>query len=474
MKKIKLVSMILALVMILTMFAGCGSNKSADNGNGTDSGVNGGTASDNGNTQQNAKKIDAGAMVLTENGTVPDGVSFAIRDIITVFEGSGDERKVQILNQSGVAFNDKWYSEVVSVITNGVCVVSNKDENGKEFLGIVDSIREKELVPCEAVEVRKLSDRFYLLGYETAAGTKDDCFGFYYDDGSVYYKGYGKIFDLENGQFVPGVEVTTSYLDISAVGNVVVIDKDFSTSEAYTAEGELIGTYDYLVVYPENGIALQESEEGIRVYDKDMKLVNTLVLADGDDTYSALDEAEEKLVYSYLKDNKRYYCVTDLYGKALSAEFDTRINKMISSDWLSVGVEVQIVDFEGNVVVPKDGYYVDGGYFRVNAEPKGYYLYDLSTGEKVYEGTLDFCGDLVFSDGEGGVLIYATGEMMNTGETIRPQTGSLVLIGTTIYDVVTGKAVLTDVDACVSTGDNIYTWNNEAGVYTRYTVEFKE
>ena len=136
MKKIKLVSMILALVMILTMFAGCGSNKSADNGNGTDSGVNGGTASDNGNTQQNAKKIDAGAMVLTENGTVPDGVSFAIRDIITVFEGSGDERKVQILNQSGVAFNDKWYSEVVSVITNGVCVVSNKDENGKEQIQV--------------------------------------------------------------------------------------------------------------------------------------------------------------------------------------------------------------------------------------------------------------------------------------------------------------------------------------------------
>ncbi len=475
MKKIKLVSMILALVMIITMFAGCGSNKSADNGNGTDSGVNGGE------TQVKENQIDAGAMILTKMGTVPDGVHFTSGGIVTEFEKNGDEEREQVLNQNGVAFNDIWYNDVHSIISDGVCVVYNKDKQGKKLLGVVDSVREKELVPCEAVDVQLLSERFLLLCYETGLGTEDDKFGTNFNNSDHYnYKGYGKILDLEKGEIVPNIEITTSRYDVEAAGNVIFVDKDYPATEAYTADGNLIGTYEYLYVYSENEMVLQSTAEGICVYDKDMKRVSVLETDGYDDKYEPLEDSKDKLVHEYLKeDGKRYYCVTDLYGKALSAEFDTRINREFCQ-YISVGVgdDTKIVDYKGNVIFSdySSVKYLEGGYFVVLEDAAGEcsYVYGLN-GNKINEAPLksDFVNAYVERDTSGGLLIFETGEMMAPEDTVDDGIGSLVLIGTTLYDIVTGKTVLTDVDACVATGNNLYVWDNETEVYTRYIAEFK-
>lgn len=473
----RLIAIFLLLAMMVTICA-CGNNGTTNNGPSSENGSNGstennGSTGNNGAAQQSGSKIDTGAMILTEIGTVPDGVNFTSGGIITKSEGE----KVQVLNQSGVSFNDKWYDDIDSLISNGICVVSNADVNGKELLGIVDSISEKELVPCEAVEFVMLSNRFILLGYETGTATDDDKFGFYYiNSETVNYKGYGKILDLEKGQIVSGVEIKTSKYDVSATGNMIFVEKDYRTTDVYNAEGKLVGTYEYIYAYPESGIALQSTMEGVCVYDKNLKLVSTLVTADINDKYEPVEGTDEMLVHEYVKNDTRYYCVTDLSGKALTAEY-ARILQVYPDGYLYIteGDNERIVDFEGNDIV--SGFdavrYAEPGYFVTQVQNEGYYVYD-KTGKKIADTAMaDGYSGLIIKNDAGKVLVLETGEMLAAEGYAREQTGSLVLIESTLFDVVSGKTVLTDVDSCVATGGNLYVWDNEKEAYTRYAAEFK-
>ena len=320
-----------------------------------------------------------------------------------------------------------------------------------------------------------LSDRFILLGYETGIGSEDDRFGFYYiDSETVNYKGYGKILDLEKGQVVPGVEITTSKYDVSAAGNMLFVDKEYRTTDVYTAEGKLVGTYESIYAYPESGLAIQYTAEGICVYDADMKLVSTLVQNDFNDDYKPIDGTSEMLLHEYVKDGNYCYCITDLSGKALTAEY-ARILQVYPEGYLyifenDVG---SIVDFAGNVIVPNSAVYREPGYFVAQIQGEGYYIYDC-TGKKINNTAMaDGYSGLVIKNDSGKILILETGKMLAVEGFVGEQIGSLVLIESTLYDVITGKIVLTDVDACVATGGNLYIWDNEKAVYTRYIAEFK-
>lgn len=467
----KIISILLLLAMLLTICA-CGNNEptgNIPNGNTENSEASGN--SNNNDGQKPGATIDAGAVTLTEMGIVPDGVNFTSGGIITKSEGE----KVQVLNQNGASFNDKWYDDVDSIVSNGICVVSDADASGKELLGIVDSISEKELVPCEAVEVLKISDRFILLGYETGKGTEDDRFGFYYiDSETVNYKGYGKILDLKKGQIVSGVEIKTSKYDVSAAGNIIFVDKDHRTTDVYTAEGKLVGTYESIYAYPESGLALQYTAEGICVYDADMKLVSTLVQNDYNDDYEPIDGTSEILLHEYVKDGNYLYCVTDLSGKALTAEY-ARILQVYPEGYLHISENDvdSIIDFAGNVIVPGSASYREPGYFVAQVQGEGYYVYDRS-GKRINDTAMtDGYSGLIIKNDSGKILVLETGEILEAEGYAREQTGSLVLIESTLYDVISGKAVLNDVDACVATGGNLYVWDSEKETYTRYAAEFK-
>ena len=246
----KVISIILLLAMMLTICA-CGNNGTTGD---VPTGNNDNNESRSNNSTNESPKpgdiIDAGTMILTEMGTVPDGVNFTSGGIITKSDGE----KIQVLNQNGVSFNDKWYDDVDSIISNGICIVSNADTSGKELLGIVDSISEKELVPCEAVEVVKLSDRFIPLGYETGKAGDDDKFGFYSINFEIVnYKGYGEILAAEGNvreqtgslvliestlyDVVSGKAVLTDVDSCVATGgNLYVWDNEKETYTRYIAE----------------------------------------------------------------------------------------------------------------------------------------------------------------------------------------------------------------------------------------------
>lgn len=475
----KAISIILLLAMMLGLCA-CGNNDSEGNtptkdvatqeNSGDEYQGNNDTSED----RASENTIDAGAMTLTEMGTVPNGVNFVSNGILTKSDGT----KVQILNQNGNSFNDKWYDAVEYIIRDGICVVGIAGTN-QTLLGVVDAVAEKELAPCEAVTVSPLSDRFVMLAYATGTGTADDhVFAIGSTDGeSYYYKGYGKILDLQKGEFIPNLELTTrkELQDTSAVGNVIFVEKDSLITDVYGADGTFMGTYEYIYAYPQSGIALQFAENSVCVYDENMNLVSTLPKRDYGETYDAVEGSSELLIHRGKKDNgEEWYSVIDLTGKALTAEY-----KWITSVYYNGFMHVTkdgvscIVDFAGNTIISDfmTASYVEPGYFMINQNNE-YYVYDL-TGKKLNDVALSEARfGTTLKDDSGKLFIFETGETLAVEGRIEKLTGSLVLIGSNVYDVITGKIVLSDVDACLATGGNLYVWDNDKETYTRYIAEY--
>ena len=261
---------------------------------------------------------------------------------------------------------------------------------------------------------------------------------------------------------------------------MIYVEKEYPTTDVYTAEGELFGSYERLYPYPDSGIVLQSTVEGVCVYDENMKLVSTLVTADYNDRYEAVDGTSEMLLRTFAVTEGdalvNRYCVIDLSGKALSREYE-RILQVYPQGYLSVmeGEEKRIVDFEGNTMV--SGFYAahydEAGYFVVKVQDEGYYVYDRA-GKKINETAMaNVTNGLIFADNAGNVLVLETGEMLASDGFHKARMGSLVLIADTLYDVITGKAVLTGIDSCGAVGDSLYIWDDETETYTRYIAAYK-
>lgn len=471
----KLLIVLIALSLVLS-FAAC--TQSATAPQETSAPTTAPTENNNGSTVTPAPDTgtDAKGMTLTEKGTVPTSVGFVSGGLVVQHEDIDNTKKLQVLNQNGAAFNDIWYDGTDSSISNGVCVVKNEDANGKKLLGVVDSINEKELLPCEAVEILKLSDRFLLVGYETGTGTADDSFGFYYTDaGMIYYKGYGKILDLEKGRIVPNLQVTTSKYDASAAGNVILIDGEHPSANVYTADGSLVGSYDYVYVYPESGIILQSVKEGICVYDQDMRQIGILETTDYNETFKPVEGTSTMLLHKYYRDGVHYEAVTDINGNAISQEY-TSIFAVYPEGYVCYFENEKrcIADFDGNVIA-SDFYsvqYCEPGYLVVHKQQyEEIYVYD-STGKQLNEAPMTSSNGLVLRDSSNNILILGTGKMLTPDGYVKVQAGSLVLVGSTLYDVITGKAVFTELAGCVATGNSLYVRYEDSDTYTRYIVEF--
>jgi len=257
---------------------------------------------------------------------------------------------------------------------------------------------------------------------------------------------------------------------------MIYLDRDYRTTDIYTAEGKLVGTCDYIEAYPQSGMAFQYTAENIYIYDKDFKLAGTLVRSDNNGKYLPVEGTDKMLIHEYVKNGTRTCCITDLSGKALTEAYEDIIS-VKPDKYLYVseygGENSRVVDFEGNVLISGRSSYKEPGYFHVYVENEGYYVYDC-TGHQINDvAMLEEGNGLVFKNDKGEVLILSTGEMLPAAGYVKYLSGSLVLIKSTIYDVISGKTVLTDVDACVATGGNLYVWENDKGCYTRYIAEFK-
>ena len=471
------------LLLVLTMLlAACGQPASGDqNVNQTPGTVR--TESPQDEVQEDKQEDNSGsdaqtigALKLTNMGTVTGSPNFVSGDLLVDYVDDG----VQILDLNGNATSDKVYEDLHSIIGNGLCVVSQTDASGMELLGVVNAYTGKEIVPCEVVDLLRLSDRYILLCYMTEEGTEDDSYGALYSaSGRFYYKGYGLVLDTLTEAIVPNVKSENSmYVDLTAAGQMLFLDIDkYPLTAVYGPDGSLVGEYEYLIPYTNSDLVLQNTEDGIRVFNGDMEEVGTLSGSLYD--YDTID-GQSGMMIQHLEDGNDQ--VIDLKGNVLSKAY-ARILDVYAGAYVLYSEEdaagnrfMGVDDFAGNAIIPAEYdniNYCEPGYFICDAAD-GYFLYDAA-GKKINQETMDVQMDdcVLYLGSYEQLLILNTGELLDVSDGYPDhQCLSLVHIGDRLIDVISGEIVMDQLDDCVCTGNNLYVWDEETETFTRYLVEY--
>ena len=387
-----------------------------------------------------------------------EGVS-AIRGIQLKKTGTVEENDVQIDDDfSYFVYKDGTVSEpyydIKGSLGEGYLIVveSNEDVN---TTGLVTSDGEV-LIPCEAaiiewVDTRDTEDRFLKVVYGTEITTNEDEAYFFVhsgffaiapSEGDVLYKGYAKIYDVVNKQFVGNLQTSYTGPDaIYACGDSVVLTDAEDNTYLYDCNGNLIKQTSRLA-YAGNGYMICHDSGAYEVYDTTgtLRLSSTDTLSTVTSTHGFL---KKKVDGKYiLIDPDGNQILPDAY-KSIEGECNGIVEVKNDKD------EYQLIRLDGEVLVTTTAYVHETGwnsgyyYFQENemytlVGPEGIIATDLKSNpsdlivekddallvlnDKTFSLTLDDYRDLYY-DG----LIAARSD----------ETGKFGL-----YDLYTGKQLL--------------------------------
>lgn len=429
-------------------------------------------------TEPDAPAQTMGAVKLTEKGKIAaDSFSMYNTDFLLLYSDDG----VQLVDPDGKV-QGKTYADVNSLIGNGLVVVSGEPKDNAPQLGVANAYTGEELAPCEAVHALMLNDRYMLLSYKTGVcESNDGAFGLYGEAEtykSVYFTGYGKVLDLQKGDFVPNVEVTTSMFDVSAVGDTILVEEDYSNCVAYDSEGNKLGTYEYMNPMPQSGLILQGLNDKMPVYDSDLNLLSEL---EGSVyNYDTIDGVDDMLIYTDSDGSEVVNRIIDLKGKALSKDF-VHITNVFDGQYIMNYITKDseylygISDFDGNEIIPYEYdsiVYAEPGYFCVRNDD-GYFMFDTQ-GNKLNEDPMD--GTLsslcLYAGSYDQLLVLSTGETIQAESYPSALTLSLVYVDDAVYDLISGEKLFENVDDCFASADSIYVREEDSEDYVRYVVQF--
>lgn len=256
-----------------------------------------------------------------------EGKLYFLSSILIRYEVSEDNTNLLIpVDHMGKAISSERYGNI-DALSPGLFVVSSFEET-INCSGLLAESGEL-LIPCEAAIIKELrprnsSDaapaRFLLVVYGTEkTDNKDEAF-FYAteawfsvapEEGDQFYKGYAKIYDLENHRFVPDVTVTNanSY-DTNVCGNLIFLETADGTQLIYNADGKELfkSSVSYGWDYG-NGFYVLDSKE---VYDSEGEL---LFKVSGRDYLNVIKGSAQFLEYYNAETKIR--SVYDFYGNKL-------------------------------------------------------------------------------------------------------------------------------------------------------------
>jgi hypothetical protein len=299
----------------------------------------------------------------------------------------------------------------------------------------------------------RTQNRFILAYYGTEETEDDDDYLFYTTEDMVaigeagkndtLYKGYVKIYDIQNQKFVSGLEFdhVDKYDTINIVGNSILIENPDETHTLYDADGNKLADLNSRVEFSENVIIERsETNSGCRVYDDTGKEIYK--------SGESLSPLNGTSGYLYYYDSGKYVVI------------DTRGNKILTAD--SIYSESDntfktkgdgpyiILDENGKELGQTDGECTEVGYGR----------YFLETGVKTYTfvghaGTLaedvkSETYNIYTKDGELICLNDGTGFLTYSSDANYRVFGYLLYVDPgngddpALYDMFTGKKLLDD------------------------------
>ena len=508
MRKMRLLALVLAVLMVLGLFAGCDSQGAVTPG--TEPAGNGQTAAteNKGQTEATAGKEETEPTAATEEeapaeeeekkeskGFVPltaEKIGFLDVDYFTTTSGGlyyqNDDDLYGIMtfdgkNDTGAKYtvcrsDDKYFQ----VSTVDPASISLEDPTTINCVGLVDAMG-KEIVPMKYAAIDVLNERYAkVIEVTEQVASKDEAlvyftekmFSFSAGDDDILFKGVWYIYDMIAGQLLEGATGTKPYSPFAYGDYISYISDDKeritvnSKGEALPKDAEQLGNGYYVIEKDDSCVVYTDQDKKAFVY--------------SEDTYDWLNCYEEDYIVAAKYDEVKSYVILDLKGNVVSAVF---------SDLPSVYgellcVEGQVFDFQGNPVI-------EGTFDRIDydddfgkawfLEQENMHTWIAADGTVLYQGTedddtrVDAWGISKKIDDNRMYYSFAEKDFVLDGNSFAPWMVE-VNTGGVIYDIVdtiSGQAIISgyeDYDYAEVSDFTFYVYaENEEGGHDIYIVQ---
>lgn len=361
MKRIRLFSLVLALLMILAMLAGCGSkgdkkpnNDVAPTGNNeqvqnTEGEKNDSNEVDNNEQHQGPYDAFPAGLKAEKIGSIDrDSVNTNSGVALTYRDENG---KYGIMSLDGKKDTGAKYT-VCEPIGNYFQVMtadetSITDVASLNCVGVVDATG-KEIIPLKYASISKISDRYIRVCEVTEqTSNKDEALVYYTDkmfsitasDDDTFFKGKWYVYDMVAGKMLEGVTGTNTY-NIYNYGDFIKYVTDAEEQITVNHKGEKLPEDADLF---ENGYYALVKDNAGAVYDSENNKVFDYAL----DSYIPSDSEGEYILASMYVNDVRKYVLMDTTGKVVSAEFAER--PMVYGELIHS--EDKIFNFKGENII---------------------------------------------------------------------------------------------------------------------------
>lgn len=335
MKRTKLLSGVLALMLTATMISGCGGEKkTAENpaSSGESVEFNGFPSKLKAEKVGTIKISDEKSMSVTDGG-----IYYETKDGkygVASLDGKQDTGAVY-----AYCMPVGNYFAVVKEIPEGQ---ESKDIN---CFSIIDATG-KEIIPDKYATANMINDRYIQVCEATEpTDSKDDAlifasnsiFALYPDGDDKLFKGTWYVYDVQTGKKIEGVTGTQGY-PVTARGEIITYTTDDKETKYVDNKG--VALPEEANVFPDGSYALEKDKDGTVYSDKGEELFayNTEEFSP-----SGADEAIDIFKASKYVDGATIYALMDKTGKVISAEFEK--NPTVYKDFILV--ENKVYDYEG-------------------------------------------------------------------------------------------------------------------------------
>jgi len=373
MKKIKLLSLCLTLLMVFALFAGCGKTEPTAG------------KTDNGKVESEKSNV---ATDKNENAynDFPQGLkaekigSISVDSLYTTSTGGLYYRdangKYGIMDYEGNNDTGANYTRCEAIgnnfqVTTSTAEITDDAANLNRF-GLVD-VNGKEIIPMKFAGFKSLNDR-YVQAIEVTEKTDNEDEAIFYvtsqmfsltpGEDDILFKGKWQVYDLTTGKPVEGVAGTNKYA-IIVYEDVIKYYTDERAEVVVNSKGEAIP--EDAVVF-DNGCYSIDKDNVITVYDSD----NNKLFECGSDDYKPRSFNDGYYTASKNVDNEFKYVLLNDKGEVVSAEYPK--SPYVYGEL--VHCDNKVYDFEGKIVI-------DGTFESVYLDKHFEKIWFLKTGSDV-------------------------------------------------------------------------------------------